>query len=67
MNDKEADRLIDESLKIPVPEGLSARLEAYIDIHNAVSYECAYPEPRLIKIKEGNSYLLPGNNFLDFV
>jgi hypothetical protein len=31
MNDKEADRLIDESLKIPIPEGLSERLEAHID------------------------------------
>ncbi|MDR3140394.1 MAG: hypothetical protein LBU37_01495 [Tannerellaceae bacterium] len=31
MNDEEVDRLIDESLEIPVPEGLSARLEAHID------------------------------------
>jgi hypothetical protein len=31
MNDEEADRLIDESLEIPIPEGLSERLEAHID------------------------------------
>ncbi|MDR1623804.1 MAG: hypothetical protein LBS04_02385 [Tannerellaceae bacterium] len=31
MNDEEVDRLIDESLEIPIPEGLSARLEAHID------------------------------------
>ncbi|MDR1202858.1 MAG: hypothetical protein LBL58_14690 [Tannerellaceae bacterium] len=31
MNDKEVDRLIDESLEIPLPEGLSGRLEAHID------------------------------------
>ncbi|MDR1160761.1 MAG: hypothetical protein LBK45_00325 [Tannerellaceae bacterium] len=31
MNDEEAGRLIDESLEIPLPEGLSARLEAHID------------------------------------
>ncbi|MDR0750143.1 MAG: hypothetical protein LBF62_11345 [Tannerellaceae bacterium] len=31
MNDEEAGRLIDESLEIPIPEGLSARLEAHID------------------------------------
>lgn len=31
MNDEEVDRLIDESLEIPLPEGLSERLEAHID------------------------------------
>jgi hypothetical protein len=31
MNDEEADRLIDESLEIPIPKGLSERLEAHID------------------------------------
>lgn len=31
MNDDEVDRLIDESLEIPIPEGLSERLEAHID------------------------------------
>jgi hypothetical protein len=31
MNDEEVDRLIDESLEIPLPEGLAARLEAQID------------------------------------
>ncbi|MDR1402664.1 MAG: hypothetical protein LBJ60_03035 [Tannerellaceae bacterium] len=31
MNDKEIDRLIDNSLEIPIPEGLSKRLEAQID------------------------------------
>ncbi|MDR0428966.1 MAG: DUF3379 domain-containing protein [Tannerellaceae bacterium] len=31
MNDEELDRLIDEALEIPIPEGLSDRLEMHIN------------------------------------